>query len=105
MFSLSPPLPTSYFIPSTLFHDPEEEEIIVSTTRPETMLGDTAVMVHPEDTRYVHLHARRLLHPLRRDTIPIITDTAVDPEFGTGESNFSFFLLLMLSFYSIYISV
>ncbi|KAK8381478.1 hypothetical protein O3P69_018508 [Scylla paramamosain] len=61
-----------------------EEEVIVSTTRPETMLGDTAVMVHPEDPRYTHLHTRRLLHPLRRETIPVITDPVVDPEFGTG---------------------
>ena len=48
------------------------------------MFGDTAVMVHPEDPRYLHLHARRLTHPLRRDTIPVITDEVVDPEFGTG---------------------
>lgn len=64
---------------------PEKEEVVVSTTRPETMLGDTAVMVHPDDPRYTHLHTRHLAHPLRRDTIPLITDKAVDPAFGTGE--------------------
>lgn len=64
--------------------DSEKEEVVVSTTRPETMLGDTAVMVHPDDTRYFHLHGRLLTHPLRQDTIPVITDKAVDPKFGTG---------------------
>ncbi|KAG0728143.1 Valine--tRNA ligase [Chionoecetes opilio] len=82
----SPPLS----LPSQVYHSltdrsiSKKEEIIVSTTRPETMLGDTAVMVHPQDTRYLHLHTRRLTHPLRGDTIPVITDSAVDPEFGTG---------------------
>ncbi|KAK8380616.1 hypothetical protein O3P69_016900 [Scylla paramamosain] len=53
----------------------------LSTACPETMLGDTAITVHPEDPCYTHLHAQRLLHPLRRETIPVITDTVVDPEF------------------------
>ena len=60
-------------------------EIVVSTTRPETMLGDTAVAVHPEDERYRHLIGRRVVHPLLARTFPIIGDAVlVDPAFGTG---------------------
>jgi valyl-tRNA synthetase len=60
-------------------------EIVVSTTRPETMLGDTAVAVHPEDARYTHLHGKYVRHPFVDRTIPIITDAElVDPAFGTG---------------------
>jgi valyl-tRNA synthetase len=62
-----------------------EQEIVVATTRPETMLGDTAVAVHPDDPRYKHLHGRKLRHPFIDRTIPIITDAIlVDPKFGTG---------------------
>ena len=61
-----------------------EEGIIVATTRPETMLGDTAVAVHPEDERYCHLIGKQLRLPLTDRTIPIITDDYVDKEFGTG---------------------
>ncbi len=63
-----------------------DEKIIVATTRPETMLGDTAVAVHPEDARYTHLHGKKLRHPFLPDrTIPIVTDAvAVDMAFGTG---------------------
>ncbi|XP_053644758.1 valine--tRNA ligase [Cherax quadricarinatus] len=61
-----------------------DEELVVSTTRPETMLGDTAVMVHPEDERYSHLHGKCVFHPFRKDVIPVITDAVVDPQFGTG---------------------
>ncbi|MEO7328054.1 MAG: valine--tRNA ligase [Minicystis sp.] len=65
--------------------DGEEGEIVVSTTRPETMLGDTAVAVHPDDPRYKHLHGKFLLHPFVERKIPIITDAIlVDPKFGTG---------------------
>jgi valyl-tRNA synthetase len=61
------------------------EEIVVATTRPETMLGDTAVAVHPDDPRYKHLHGKMLEHPFVPRTIPIITDAVlVDPKFGTG---------------------
>ena len=61
------------------------EEIIVATTRLETMLGDTAVAVHPDDTRYTHLHGKFLIHPFVDRKIPIITDsTLVDMSFGTG---------------------
>jgi len=61
-----------------------EEEIIVSTTRPETMLGDTAIAVHPEDPRYSHLIGRSVFHPFRHEEIPIIADEYVDQDFGTG---------------------
>ena len=61
------------------------EEIVVATTRLETMLGDTAVAVHPDDTRYTHLHGKFLIHPFVDRRIPIITDsTLVDMSFGTG---------------------
>ena len=62
-----------------------EGEIVVSTTRPETMLGDTAVAVHPEDDRFKHLVGTILKHPLLGYELPIIADAElVDPEFGTG---------------------
>ncbi|UQA62155.1 valine--tRNA ligase [Polyangium aurulentum] len=65
--------------------DGMEGEIVVATTRPETMLGDTAVAVHPDDPRYKHLHGKRLKHPFVDRTIPIVTDAIlVDPKFGTG---------------------
>ncbi|MBK7423169.1 MAG: valine--tRNA ligase [Propionivibrio sp.] len=58
--------------------------LTVATTRPETMLGDTAVMVHPEDERYRHLLGKRVKLPLTDREIPIIADAYVDLEFGTG---------------------
>lgn len=61
-----------------------EGSVVVATTRPETMLGDTAVMVHPEDERYRHLIGRRVRLPLAEREIPIIADPIVDPAFGTG---------------------
>lgn len=60
------------------------EEIVVATTRPETMLGDVAVAVHPEDQRYSKFIGLHLKHPFRHDRIPIIADAFVDREFGTG---------------------
>src|SRR5690349_8666633 len=60
------------------------EALIVATTRPETMLGDTAVAVHPEDERYKHLVGKKALLPLMNREIPIIADEMVDREFGTG---------------------
>jgi len=57
---------------------------VVATTRPETMLGDTAVAVHPEDDRYAALHGKQLNLPLTGRTIPVICDTYVDRKFGTG---------------------
>ena len=61
-----------------------KESIIVATTRPETMLGDTGVAVHPEDERYKHLIGKKVLLPLMNREIPIVADEAVDREFGTG---------------------
>jgi len=62
-----------------------EEQLVVATTRLETMLGDTAVAVHPEDPRYQHLHGKFLIHPFNGRKIPIITDAElVDMNFGTG---------------------
>ncbi|XP_039287270.1 valine--tRNA ligase [Nilaparvata lugens] len=60
------------------------DELIVSTTRIETLFGDTAVAVHPEDPRYKHLHGKRVVHPFCDRTLPIVTDDFVDKEFGTG---------------------
>ena len=58
--------------------------LTVATTRPETMLGDTAVMVHPEDERYAHLIGKMVKLPLTDREIPVIADDYVDREFGTG---------------------
>jgi valyl-tRNA synthetase len=58
--------------------------LTISTTRPETMLGDTAVAVHPDDQRHKHLVGKMLRLPLLDRQIPVIADTFVDPEFGTG---------------------
>ena len=61
-----------------------EESLVVATTRPETMLGDTAVAVHPDDDRYTHLIGRQVRLPLADRLIPVIADDYVDPEFGSG---------------------
>ena len=61
-----------------------DEYLVVATTRPETMLGDTAVAIHPDDDRYQHLLGKTVTLPLVGREIPIITDDYVDPEFGTG---------------------
>ena len=58
--------------------------LVVATTRPETMLGDTAVMVHPDDQRYTHLIGKTVTLPLTSRLIPVIADAYVDREFGTG---------------------
>jgi len=58
--------------------------LVVATTRPETLFGDTAVAVHPDDERYRHLIGRRVRLPLTMREIPIIADTYVDPAFGSG---------------------
>jgi valyl-tRNA synthetase len=58
--------------------------LVVATTRPETMLGDVAVMVHPEDERYAHLIGAKVILPLVGRSIPVIADDYVDREFGTG---------------------
>ncbi|MBZ4659017.1 MAG: valine--tRNA ligase [Desulfacinum sp.] len=59
-------------------------ELVVATTRPETMLGDTAVAVHPEDPRYLEVVGKDVILPLMNRRIPVIADTYVDREFGTG---------------------
>ncbi|MFE2018326.1 valine--tRNA ligase [Streptomyces sp. NPDC059499] len=61
-----------------------DETIVVATTRAETMLGDTAVAVHPDDERYKHLVGKQIKLPLTDRTIPVVADHHVDPEFGTG---------------------
>ncbi|KAK3579107.1 hypothetical protein CHS0354_022128 [Potamilus streckersoni] len=61
-----------------------EEEVVVATTRIETMLGDTAVAVHPDDERYKHLHGKFLRHPFVDRRMPVVCDDFVDKNFGTG---------------------
>ncbi|MFG2879803.1 valine--tRNA ligase [Streptomyces sp. NPDC048337] len=61
-----------------------EDTLVVATTRAETMLGDTAIAVHPDDERYKHLLGKLIKLPLTDRSIPVVADTHVDPEFGTG---------------------
>ncbi|MEN6348583.1 MAG: valine--tRNA ligase [Syntrophomonas sp.] len=61
-----------------------EEFVVVATTRPETMLGDTGVAVHPDDERYQHLIGKKVVLPLMNRLIPVFADSYVDREFGTG---------------------
>jgi valyl-tRNA synthetase len=65
-------------------HPRDQEFITVATTRPETMLGDTAIAVNAKDERYTHLHGKKVVLPLMNREIPIITDELAQPEFGTG---------------------
>ena len=60
---------------------------MVDTTRIETMLGDTAVAVHPEDERYKHLHGKFVRHPFSDRKLPIVCDEFVERDFGTGDRN------------------
>ena len=74
---------------SKLYHvryqvEGSDEYVTIATTRPETILGDTAICIHPEDERYTHLHGKRAIVPLVNRSIPIIQDEYVDREFGTG---------------------
>jgi len=62
----------------------EDTHVTIATTRPETILGDTAVCVHPEDERFKHLHGKKVIVPLVNRPVPIILDEYVDQEFGTG---------------------
>ncbi len=64
--------------------DGSDETLVVATTRPETMLGDTAVMVHPEDERYKHLIGKLVKLPITGRLVPVIADEHVDKDFGTG---------------------
>lgn len=61
-----------------------DEEIVVATTRIETMLGDTGVAVHPKDKKYKHLHGKNVIHPFCKRKLPIVCDEYVDMNFGTG---------------------
>ena len=61
-----------------------DEEIVVATTRIETMLGDTAVAVHPEDERYKKFHGKHVKHPFINRRLPIVCDDFVEIGFGTG---------------------
>ena len=67
-----------YFIEGT------NDYLTVATTRPETIMGDSGLAIHPEDTRYTHLHGKKVIVPLVNRVIPIILDEYVDREFGTG---------------------
>lgn len=75
---------------SKLFHvrykiaGSDDEWLTIATTRPETILGDTAICIHPEDPRYKHLHGKSAIVPIANRTVPIITDEYVEMEFGTG---------------------
>ena len=76
-------------VKSSIWHirypiDGSDESITIATTRPETMLGDTAVCVHPEDERYAHLVGRPIIVPLALRKVPIIADAYVDKDFGSG---------------------
>ncbi|MBL8271659.1 valine--tRNA ligase [Steroidobacter sp.] len=80
---------TSEKEPGSLWHfrypiEGSSEHLVVATTRPETMLGDTAVAVHPEDERYKHLVGKQIRLPLTGRLIPVIADDYVDPAFGSG---------------------
>lgn len=62
----------------------EDDYVMVATTRPETILGDTAVCAHPDDERYKHLKGKKVIVPMANREVPFIFDSYVDPEFGTG---------------------
>jgi len=72
-----------------------EGEIVVSTTRVETMLGDTAVAVHPLDARYKSVIGEHVWHPFREERVPIICDDFVNPDLGTGEHTHSVYLMIV----------
>lgn len=61
-----------------------DDDIVIATTRPETILGDVAVAVHPNDVRYAHMRGVQFWHPFRDEPIPLVFDDFVDPEIGTG---------------------
>lgn len=75
---------------SKLFHvrykiaGSDDQWLTIATTRPETILGDSAICVHPDDPRYKHLHGKFAIVPIANRTVPIITDEYVEMEFGTG---------------------
>lgn len=68
-----------------LYYIKYDKDVVVTTTRPETMLGDTAIAINPKDNRYKHLIGQKVVNlPLTNRQIPIIADKKIDPEFGTG---------------------
>jgi valyl-tRNA synthetase len=75
---------------SKLFHirykiaGTEDQWLVIATTRPETILGDTAICINPNDVRYAHLHGKQAIVPLANRTVPIICDEYVETDFGTG---------------------
>jgi len=70
---------------STCLAVAEDAEIVVGTTRPETIFGDTALAIHPDDERYLHLHNAHAIHPTTGERLPIVLDAeAVDSSVGTG---------------------
>jgi valyl-tRNA synthetase len=76
-------------VDSTLYYvryqiENSDEHLVIATTRPETILGDTAICVHPDDARYLHLHGKKAIVPIVNRPVPVITDTYVTMEFGTG---------------------
>ncbi|MEX2573709.1 MAG: valine--tRNA ligase [Balneolaceae bacterium] len=76
-------------VQSTLYHvrykiRNSDETVTIATTRPETILADTGVCVHPDDERYKHLIGKRAIIPLVERDVPVIADSYVDPEYGTG---------------------
>jgi len=73
-----------YFWHIKYYFKDSDEYVVIATTRPETLLGDTAVAVHPDDERYKHLVGKKLILPLVGREIPLIADEYVDKEFGTG---------------------
>ncbi len=62
----------------------EDQWLTIATTRPETILGDSAICIHPDDERYKHLHGKTAIVPITNRSVPIILDEYVDPAFGTG---------------------
>mgnify|MGYP005702191065 CR=1 FL=1 len=64
--------------------EPSDEYLLIATTRPETLLGDSAVCIHPEDIRFKHLQGAKVQVPIVNRAVSIIADDYVDPEFGTG---------------------
>src|SRR4051795_5505522 len=71
-------------VQDTLFHVRYSDDVVIATVRPETILADTAVAVHPDDERYRHLIGTTVTLPLVGRELPVIADEYVDPEFGTG---------------------
>ncbi|MES2285387.1 MAG: valine--tRNA ligase [Bacteroidota bacterium] len=73
-----------YYVKYKIENSEPTEYITIATTRPETILGDTAICVHPEDERYKHLKGKRVIIPIINRSVPVIFDDYIDIEFGTG---------------------